>query len=101
MAKKSVIARQKKREVLVARHWEKRKELRKKAVDMSLTEEERQNARTALNKMPRDTSSIRLRSRCLYTGRGRGVYKKFKMSRLTFRENALAGMIPGITKASW
>jgi len=101
MAKKSVVARQKKREALVARHWEKRKELRKAAVDMNLSEEERQDARVALNKMPRDTSPIRLRSRCQYTGRGRGVYRKFKMSRLTFRESALAGLIPGITKASW
>jgi len=101
MAKKSVVARQKKREELVARHWAKRKELRKTSVNMNLSEEERQEARTALNKMPRDTAPTRLRSRCQYTGRGRGVYRKFKMSRLTFRESALAGLIPGITKASW
>lgn len=101
MAKKSVVERQKKREILVARHWKKREELRKKSVNLSLTEEERFNARIALNKMPRDTSAIRLRSRCQFTGRGRGVYKKFKISRLCFREFALMGLIPGVTKASW
>ena len=101
MAKKSVVERQKKREILVARHWKKREELRKASVNLYLTEEERHAARVALNKMPRDTSSIRLRSRCQFTGRPRGVYRKFKMSRLCFRELALAGCIPGITKASW
>lgn len=101
MAKKSVVERQKKREILVARHWKKRVELRKASVNLNLSEEERHNARVALNKMPRDTSSARLRSRCQFTGRGRGVYRKFKMSRLCFRELCLSGYIPGITKASW
>lgn len=101
MAKKSVIERQKKREILVARNWKKREELRKASVNASLSEEERHNARMTLNKMSRNTSSIRLRSRCQFTGRPRGVYKKFKLSRLCFREFAHAGLIPGITKASW
>ena len=101
MAKTSVVERQKKREILVKRHWDKRQELKKRAVDMKLSEEERQDARTALNKMPRDTAPTRLRSRCQLTGRPRGVYKKFKVSRLTFREMALFGLIPGMTKASW
>jgi len=101
MAKKSVIARQKKREALVARHREKRNEFRKKSVDFSLSEEERQAARIALNKMPRNTSPTRLTSRCQFTGRGRGVLKKFQMSRIVFRELAHAGIIPGVTKASW
>jgi len=101
MAKKSVIARQKKREILVARHFTKRAELRKKSVNFSLSEEEREQARTALNKMKRNTSAIRLRSRCQFTGRGRGILRKFQISRLCFREQALAGLLPGITKASW
>jgi small subunit ribosomal protein S14 len=101
MAKKSVVERQKKREILVARHWKKREELRKASVNLALSEEERHNARIALNKMPRDTAYVRLRSRCKLTGRPRGVYKKFKLSRLCFRELALFGYIPGITKASW
>jgi len=101
MTKKSVVARQKKREELVNRHWEKRMKLRQDVVNMNLSEDERNFAKIALNKMPRDTSYIRLRNRCKLTGRPRGYYRKFGMSRLTFREFALAGNIPGVTKASW
>ena len=101
MAKTSVVERQKKREVLVKRHFEKRQELKKKSIDMKLSEEERQAARVALNKMPRDTSPVRLRNRCQLTGRPRGCFRKFKISRLCFREMALFGLIPGVTKASW
>ena len=101
MTKKSVVARQKKREELVTRHWEKRKSLREAIVNMNLSDEERDLAKIALNKMPRDTAHIRLRNRCKLTGRPLGYYRKFGMSRLTFREFALAGGIPGITKASW
>jgi small subunit ribosomal protein S14 len=101
MAKTSVVERQKKREILVKRHFEKRQELKKRAVDMNLSEEERSEARTKLNKMRRDTSPVRLRNRCKLTGRGRGYYRKFQISRLCFREMALFGLIPGITKASW
>ncbi|MBS0654715.1 MAG: 30S ribosomal protein S14 [Verrucomicrobia bacterium] len=101
MAKKSVVARQKKREVLVKRHWGKRQELKKQAIDMTLTEEERHEARLAINKMPKDSSATRLRNRCQLTGRPRGVISKFKISRLCFREMALMGLIPGVTKASW
>ncbi len=101
MAKKSVVARQKKREILVARHWEKRQALKTMIVDMSLSEEERFKAKLALNKMPRDTSPCRLRNRCQFTGRSRGFLRKFKASRLSFRERAHAGIIPGVTKASW
>ena len=91
MAKKSVAARQIKREILVARHWEKRQALKKTILDMSLSEEERLKARIALNKMPRDTSPSRLRNRCQFTGRPRGFFRKFKASRLSFRERAHAG----------
>ena len=101
MAKTSVGERQKKREVLVKRNWDKRQDLKKKASDMKLTEEERQAARVALNKMPRNTSAVRLRNRCQLTGRPRGCYRKFKVSRLCLREMALFGLIPGMTKASW
>ncbi len=101
MAKKSVVNRQNKREVIVQRNWEKRQALKTKARDMSLTEEERHEARTALNKMKRDTSPVRLRNRCKLTGRPRGVLRKFKISRLSFRELALMGGVPGVTKASW
>lgn len=101
MAKKSSVEKQKRRERTVKLKWAKRQELKRKSLDMNLSEEERQDARIALNKMPRDSSPIRLRNRCSMTGRARGFLRKFKLSRLTFREYALRGMIPGVTKASW
>jgi small subunit ribosomal protein S14 len=71
------------------------------AADIHSSEEERAAARLQLNKMPRDSNQIRLRNRCALTGRARGFMRKFKLSRLTFREMALVGLIPGVTKASW
>jgi small subunit ribosomal protein S14 len=101
MAKKSVVERQKKREILVARNREKRTALKKQSQDVNLSEEERNEARILLNKMSPNTSTVRLRSRCQFTGRGRGVLRKFKASRLCFREMSHAGLLPGVTKASW
>jgi small subunit ribosomal protein S14 len=101
MAKKSSVEKQKRREAMVKRGWEKRQGLKKKILNMNLSEEEREEARIALNKMPRDTSPIRLRNRCQLTGRPRGYLRKFKLSRLTFREMASIGLIPGVTKSSW
>lgn len=101
MAKKSSVEKEKKRERLVKLSWDKRQGLKKKSLDFNISEEEREAARVSLNKMKRDTSPIRLRNRCQLTGRARGFLRKFKMSRLTFREFALMGLIPGVTKASW
>lgn len=101
MAKTSSVQKQKRRERLVNLKWEKRNALKEKAANINLTEEERQEARIALNKMPRNSSPVRLRNRCQLTGRPRGYLRKFKVSRLSFREMALIGLIPGITKASW
>lgn len=101
MAKTSSVEKQKRREKIVKAKWDKRAELKKRAIDMNLSEEERHGARIALNKMPRDSSPVRLRNRCKLTGRARGYLRKFGLSRLTFREMALAGLIPGVTKASW
>ena len=101
MAKKSSIAKQKRREQIVKRMWNKRQELRKTIYNMNLSEEERHDARIALNKMPRDSAPCRLRNRCQVTGRCRGYLRKFSVSRLTFREYASAGLIPGVTKSSW
>ncbi len=101
MAKKSSVEKEKKREKMVKLAWDKRQALKKKALDFSISEEERAAARVALNKMKRDTCPVRLRNRCQFTGRARGFLRKFKMSRLTFRECALMGLIPGVTKASW
>jgi|SRR6185437_13328419 len=101
MAKKCSIAKQKRREVLVKSKWEQRQKLKKIVSDLNVSEEERQAAMIALNKLPKNSSPVRLRNRCQLSGRSRGVLKKFKLSRLWFRELALKGHIPGVTKASW
>jgi small subunit ribosomal protein S14 len=101
MATKSQIAKQKRRQKLVNLKWEKRQRLKKIILDMNKSEEERQEAKIALNKMPRNSSPVRLRNRCQLTGRARGFLRKFKLSRLCFREMASNGMIPGVTKSSW
>ncbi|MES2200413.1 MAG: 30S ribosomal protein S14 [Chlamydiota bacterium] len=101
MARTSSIAKQKKRERMVALKWDKRQQLKKIILDLSITEEERHDAVVALNKLPKNSSPIRLRSRCQITGRSRGCLKKFKLSRLCFREMANNGLIPGVVKSSW
>lgn len=101
MAKKSSVEKQKRRENLVKANWTKRQALKVTSNDMNLSDEERLAARIALNKMPRDTNPIRLRNRCQLTGRPRGFLRKFQMSRLTFREMASMGLVPGVTKSSW
>lgn len=101
MAKKSSIAKQKKRERLVKNKWDKRQSLKAVILDMSKPIEERLTAVDELNKMPKNSSPVRLRNRCQLTGRARGFLRKFKLSRLCFREMANQGLIPGIVKASW
>jgi len=101
MAKKSSIAKQKKRERMVRTKWDKRQALKAVILDMTKPIEERLNAVDALNKMPKNSSPIRLRNRCQLTGRSRGFLRKFKLSRLCFREMANQGLIPGVVKASW
>lgn len=101
MAKRSSIEKQKNRQKLVNLKWDKRQALKKKALDPNASEEERHDARIALNKLPRNSNPIRLRNRCQLTGRARGFLRKFKLSRLTFREMASQGLIPGVVKASW
>ncbi|ACY47752.1 30S ribosomal protein S14 [Rhodothermus marinus] len=89
MAKKSWMAREKKRRELVAKYAEKRRQL-KEAGDW-----------IGLQKLPRNSSPVRLRNRCPLTGRARGYLRKFGVSRIVFREMALEGKIPGVRKASW
>jgi small subunit ribosomal protein S14 len=89
MAKESIKARERKRAALVAKYATKRAEL-KAAGDY-----------VALDKLPRNASPVRLHNRCKLTGRPRGYLRKFGISRVTFREMASAGKIPGVTKASW
>lgn len=101
MAKKSSVAKQKHRERLVQLKWDKRQALKKVASDRTITEEERFQARLDLNKLSPNSSPVRLKNRCQLTGRARGYLRKFKVSRLCFRELASMGLIPGLTKASW
>ncbi|WP_213357457.1 30S ribosomal protein S14 [Chlamydiifrater phoenicopteri] len=101
MAKKSAIAREKKRRKLVDRNFKKRSELRALAKSLFASEEEKEQARIALNKMKRDTASIRLHNRCQLTGRPKGFLRKFQISRICFRQMASMGEIPGIVKSSW
>ncbi|MBX7066906.1 MAG: 30S ribosomal protein S14 [Parachlamydiales bacterium] len=101
MAKKSQVARQQKRERMVKNKWDKRKALKDTILDMTKPIDERLAAVDALNKMPKNSSRIRLRNRCQFTGRSRGFLRKFKLSRLCFREMANQGLIPGVVKASW
>jgi small subunit ribosomal protein S14 len=89
MAKKSWIARQKKRERLVAKYAAKRRRLKE------------QGDHEALQKLPRNASPVRLRNRCQITGRSRGYIRMFGISRIVFRNFAREGKIPGIRKASW
>ena len=101
MAKKSSVAKEKKRQRLVNNKWDKRQALKETILDMSKSVEERMSAVDALNKLPKNSSKIRLRNRCQFTGRSRGFLRKFKLSRLCFREMANQGLIPGVVKASW
>lgn len=101
MAKASSVARQIKRERLVQLKWDKRQMLKTIIIDTNKSDEDRLAAQITLNKMPKDSSPVRLRNRCQLTGRSRGNLQKFKLSRLCFREFANSGMIPGIVKASW
>lgn len=101
MAKKSKIARNKQRQVVVDRYAEKRAELKKTLVDANASDEAREAARVGLQKLPRNASPVRLRSRDAIDGRPRGVLTKFGISRVRFRDMAHRGELPGVTKSSW
>jgi small subunit ribosomal protein S14 len=101
MAKKSLIERNKKRERLVKRTAKRRAELKAIAKDLSFTGEERFAARLKLAELPRNGSPVRLRLRCALTGRPRGNYRKFGLSRIAVRDLASTGQIPGMVKSSW
>jgi small subunit ribosomal protein S14 len=101
MAKKSKIARNKQREVIVERYAAKRLELKKALVDPNGTDESREAARLGLQKLPRNASPVRLRNRDSIDGRPRGVLSKYGVSRVRFRDMAHRGELPGITKSSW
>ncbi len=101
MAKTSSIDKGRKRAALVKRYAVKRAKLKALAADKELPPEERFAARLKLSEMPRNSSSTRLKNRCELTGRPRGYYRKFKLSRIALRELASNGQIPGMVKSSW
>ena len=101
MAKKSKIAKNEQRKEIVERYAAKRAEFKKQLVDPNSTDEQREAARLGLQKLPRDASPVRVRSRDLIDGRPRGVLSKFGVSRVRFRQMAHKGELPGITKSSW
>ena len=101
MAKKSSIQKNLKRQRLVAKYAEKRAQLKKVLSNPNSTDEEFFAAQKAMAKLPRNSSRVRVRNRCSVSGRARAYIRKFGLSRITFRELALDGKIPGVTKASW
>ncbi len=101
MAKKSSIARNLKRKRLIERFAKKRGEIKEQLKNPDLSQDEFIKLQHKLTKIPRNSSPIRYRNRCSVTGRPRGYIGKFGLSRLTFRELALWGQIPGVTKSSW
>jgi len=101
MAKKSMIAREKKRARTVARYAAKRAELKAVLHDASASDEDKWDAQVALQKLPRDASPVRGQRRCQITGRPHGVYRKFGLCRNKLREAAMRGDVPGLVKASW
>jgi small subunit ribosomal protein S14 len=101
MAKTSAIEKNKRRARMIKKYAARRAALKAIAEDNSLPGEERFAARLKLAKLPRNSSPVRLRLRCDLTGRPRGVYRKFRLSRIALRDLALSGKIPGMVKSSW
>ena len=101
MAKKSKIVREHKLIEKVQKYAVLRAELKDIIRSLESSSEEKQAAVARLDKLPKSSSHIRIRNRCFKTGRPRGVIRRFKLSRISFREMALRGEIPGVTKASW
>ncbi|MDR0661789.1 MAG: 30S ribosomal protein S14 [Holosporales bacterium] len=101
MARKSSIQHSLHIERVVRRHKTRRAALKRVVMDKKIDPTERFQAQLKLSALPRNGAASRMRNRCLLTGRARGVYRKFRLSRLMFREMASAGLLPGIRKASW
>jgi small subunit ribosomal protein S14 len=101
MAKLSMILRDKHRKQLADKYATKRAELKEKIVSLKTSDEDRHAAVVALQKLPRDSARTRQRNRCGLTGRPRGYYRKFGLSRSELRKLMMKGEVPGILKASW
>lgn len=101
MAKTSSIEKNKRRELLSATHAKKRAKLKAVVMDREAPIEERFEATIKLAQLPRNGAKVRVRLRCEITGRSRGNYRKFKLSRNMLRSMANSGQLPGVVKASW
>ena len=101
MAKQSMVQRDLKRKRIVAKYATKRAALKKIIADLNTSFEDMMAAQEELQKMPRNASPVRMRKRCQISGRPRGYYNKFGLSKTQFREAAMRGDIPGLKKASW
>ena len=101
MAKASSVQKNNRRSTLIKKLSKKREFLKSKIKDKKLSLEERIVFQNKLNEMPRNSSSIRHRNRCELTGRSRGVYRKFGLSRIKIRELSMSGDLPGVVKSSW
>ena len=101
MAKQSSVQKNLFRQKLIKKFKQKRKLLKSKIMDKSISLEERISFQTKLNELPRNGSAIRHRNRCEITGRPRGNYRKFGLSRIKLRELSMTGDLPGVVKSSW
>jgi len=101
MAAKAKIASNKKKKKLVAKYAALRTKLKDIIKDPDASDEDKYEAQLKLQKLPRNSSKTRVRNRCQVTGRPRGYYRKFAMSRIALRDYGLSGQIPGLTKSSW
>lgn len=101
MAKKSMIVKNEKRKVLVQRYASQRAALKDVVKDVSRSLQERLEAQAELAALPRNSSAVRVRNRCALTGRARGYFRMFKISRIMLRKLALDGLLPGVKKTSW
>ena len=101
MARLSVINREKKRLLCVSKNKKKRAEIHSVMVSLASSLQEKGLARKKLASMPRDSSPVRIRSRCGLTGKGRSVYRQFGLGRFKLRELLMMGVVPGVVKASW
>lgn len=101
MAKRCMIEKEKRRIALAKHYAARRKELREIIKSHEVSVEEKMEAQRQMQKLPKDSNRCRIRNRCLITGRSRGVYRKFGLSRHKLREFMMVGNIPGLRKASW
>jgi small subunit ribosomal protein S14 len=101
MAKLSSVQKNLNRQKLIEKYSNKRKVLKKKIMDKTISIEERLKLQNKLNDLPRNSANIRYRNRCKLTGRTRGVYRKFGLSRIKIRELSMSGDLPGMVKSSW